>query len=230
MYYYGFDWTYILVIIGVVLSLWASANVQSTFRRYSGVRAKSGLTADEAARSILRSSDIYDVTVQGIRGNLTDNYVPSQKVLNLSESTRYSTSIAAIGVAAHECGHAIQDARDYVPLTVTRAIHPVCAVSSQISIPMIILGLLFSISPMINLGILLFVVAISVQILTLPVEFDASRRAVKVLRENGMMTEEELDGVKKVLTAAALTYVAAAASSLLQLLRLLIISRNRRDD
>lgn len=230
MYYYGFDWTYILVLIGALISILASANVQNTFRRYSNVRAGSGLNAEEAARMILQSSNIYDVSIQGIRGNLTDNYVPSKKVLNLSESTRYATSIAAIGVAAHECGHAIQDARDYVPLRLTGVIHPICAFSSQISIPIIIVGLLLSIGPLINLGIFLFVIAISVQILTLPVEFDASRRAVAALRANGMMTEEELSGVKAVLTAAALTYVAAAASSILQLLRLILLSRNRRDD
>lgn len=229
MYYY-FDWTYILVVIGALISIWASANVQKTFQKYSSVRAASGMNAEEAARAILQGNQIYDVSIQGIRGNLTDNYVPSGKILNLSESTRYSTSIAAIGVAAHECGHAIQDAVRYTPLTLTRAIHPVCAVSSQISIPIIIMGLLFSISPLIQLGIILFVIAISVQILTLPVEFDASRRAVATLRENGMMSEEELDGVKKVLTAAALTYVAAAASSILQLLRLILLANRRNDE
>ena len=234
MYGYGypmyFDWTYILVLIGAALSMIASANVNSTFEKYSRVLSGSGLTGAQAAQMILERNGISNVRVQGIQGHLTDNYVPSKKVLNLSQSTIGSSSIAAIGVAAHECGHAIQDARSYSPLVLTRTISPACALASKFSIPLIIFGLFIGMTPLINFGIMAFVVAISFQILTLPVEFDASRRAVQTLQENGMMTQEELSGVKAVLRAAALTYVAAAASSILQLLRLILITKgnNRR--
>ena len=231
MYGYGypmyFDWTYILVLIGAALSMIASANVKSTFEKYSGIPSDSGLTGAQAAEMILLRNGINNVRVQGIAGHLTDNYVPSKKVLNLSESTIRSTSIAAIGVAAHECGHAIQDARSYSPLVLTRTISPACAIASKFSIPLVIFGMIIGMTPLINFGIMAFVVAISFQILTLPVEFDASRRAVQTLQENGMMTPEEISGVKAVLTAAALTYVAAAASSILQLLRLILIAKGR---
>ena len=228
--YYGYpmyyDPTYILVLIGVILSMMASANVKRTFQKYAKIGARAGITGADAARLILSRNDITNVRVQGIAGNLTDNYVPSKKVLNLSEATINSSSIAAIGVAAHECGHAIQDHVCYGPLVLTRTITPACAVASKISIPMIFFGILISWSPLIKIGIIAFIVAISIQLLTLP------RRAVKTLRENQVLSEEEIDGVKAVLTAAALTYVAAAASSLLQLLRLLILTRGsrRRDD
>jgi len=234
MYGYGypmyFDWTYILVLIGAAFSMIASANVNSTFEKYSRVMSGSGLTGAQAAQMILERNGISNVRVQDIQGHLTDNYVPSKKVLNLSQSTIGSSSIAAIGVAAHECGHAIQDARSYSPLVLTRTISPACALASKFSIPLIIFGLFIGMTPLINFGIMAFVVAISFQILTLPVEFDASRRAVQTLQENGMMTREELSGVKAVLRAAALTYVAAAASSILQLLRLILIAKgnNRR--
>lgn len=233
--YYGYpmyyDPTYILVLIGVILSMMASANVKRTFQKYAKIGARAGITGADAARLILSRNDITNVRVQGIAGSLSDNYVPSKKVLNLSESTINSSSIAAIGVAAHECGHAIQDHVCYGPLVLTRTITPACAVASKISIPMIFFGILISWTPLIKIGIIAFIVAISIQLLTLPVEFDASRRAVKTLRENQVLSEEELDGVKAVLTAAALTYVAAAASSLLQLLRLLILTRgSRRSD
>ncbi len=231
MYGYGypmyFDWTYILVLIGAALSMMASANVKSTFEKYSRIQSGSGLTGAQAAEMILQRNGISNVRVQGIAGHLTDNYVPSKKVLNLSQSTIGSTSIAAIGVAAHECGHAIQDARSYSPLVLTRTISPACAIASKFSIPLIIFGLVIGMTPLINFGIIAFVVAISFQILTLPVEFDASRRAVQTLQENGMMTQEELAGVKAVLHAAALTYVTAAASSILQLLRLILIAKGR---
>lgn len=231
MYGYGYpmylDWTYILVLIGAALSLIASANVKSTFEKYSRIPSGSGLTGAQAAEMILQRNGINNVRVQGIAGHLTDNYVPSKKVLNLSDSTIGSTSIAAIGVAAHECGHAIQDARSYSPLVLTRTISPACALASKFSIPLIIFGMIIGMTPLINFGIIAFAVAISFQILTLPVEFDASRRAVQTLQENGMMTPDEISGVKAVLTAAALTYVAAAASSILQLLRLILISKGR---
>jgi len=226
MYYgYGYDWTYILVLIGVVLSMIASHNVKSTFEKYSQVQAFSGLTGAQAAKMILERNGINNVRIQGIAGSLTDNYVPSQKVLNLSQSTINSTSIAAIGVAAHECGHAIQDAKGYQPLVLTRTISPICAVASKISLPLILFGFIISMTPLVQIGLITFAVAISIQLLTLPVEFDASRRAVETLAEYGMVNDRELDGIKAVLKAAALTYVAAAASSVLQLLRLFLLTK-----
>lgn len=233
MYYYPmmyFDPTYIFLILGAVLSLIASAHVKSVFRKYSEVRSASGLTGTEAAESILRQNGIYNVTVHAVSGDLTDNYVPSKKVLNLSDSTRNSSSIAAIGVAAHECGHAIQDAVHYSPLLLSQKIAPACSVASQISWPLFLFGLIIGYTPLISIGIYVFIFAMLFQIITLPVEFNASYRAVQTLRSNGMLTEEELTGVKRVLTAAALTYVAAAATMLLQLLRLLILAGGRRRD
>ncbi len=230
---YGYDWTYILVLIGAVISMIASYNVKATFDKYSRVQAFSGLTGSQAAQMILERNGISNVRIQGIAGSLTDNYVPSKKVLNLSQSTINSNSIAAIGVAAHECGHAIQDARGYHPLILTRTISPLCAVASKISLPLIFFGIIISYTPLIKLGVIAFAIAISMQLLTLPVEFDASRRAVQTLAEYGMVNDKELSGIKSVLAAAALTYVAAAASSILQLLRLFLImrsseNRNRR--
>ena len=234
MYGYGYypmyyDWTYILVLIGAVLSMIASANVNRAFNKYAHVHSRIGITGAKAAELILEKNGIRNVSIQGIRGNLTDNYMPSRKVLNLSDATRDSDSIAAIGVAAHECGHAIQDADGYAPLILTHTINPICAVASRVAIPLIFFFFFFSLTPLINLGIIAFTIAISIQILTLPVEFNASRRALATLREYNILTEEELAGVRAVLIAAALTYVAAAASSLLQLLRLVLISRSRDD-
>ena len=233
MYGYGypmfFDPTYILVLIGAAFSVWASSQVNSAFSKYDKVRAASGLTAAQAAELILHNHGIYDVEIKRISGKLTDNYVPSKKVLNLSDSTYQSTSIAAIGVAAHECGHAIQDASEYAPLKISMAIHPVCAVGSNLGFPILIAGMLFSLSPLVNLGIILFSLGVVLSIITLPVEYNASNRALATLGESHMLTETELVGTKKVLRAAGLTYVAAAASMILSLLRLLIISRNSRD-
>ncbi len=224
---YYFDWTYLLVLLGAALSLLASSNVKHTFNKYQKVRAKNSMTGEQAAACILSQNEIYNVEITGIQGNLTDNYVPSRKILHLSESTKDSSSIAAIGVAAHECGHAIQDAVGYAPLRVTRTIGPVSAFASRISMPLIFFGFVIGMTSLVNVGILVFVVAIAYQVLTLPVEFDASRRALETLRSQGMLDEEELDGVRKVLGAAALTYVAAAAAALLQLLRLVMLSNRR---
>lgn len=224
-----FDSTYILVLIGAAFSLWASSNVNGSFKKYDKVRAKSGLTAYQAAEMILHNHGIYDVEIRRISGNLTDNYVPSKKVLNLSDSTYQSTSIAAIGVAAHECGHAIQDAVGYTPLKLSMAIHPVCAIGSNLGLPILIAGLLFSFSPLVHIGILLFSLGVLISLITLPVEYNASDRALATLGESGMLDETELVGTKKVLRAAGLTYVAAAASAILSLLRLLLIAR-RNDD
>ena len=224
-----FDSTYILVLIGAVFSLWASSNVNGSFKKYDKVRAKSGLTASQAAEMILHNHGMYDVEIRRISGNLTDNYVPSKKVLNLSDSTYQSTSIAAIGVAAHECGHAIQDAVGYTPLKLSMAIHPMCAIGSNLGLPVLIAGLIFSFSPLVHIGILLFSLGVLISLITLPVEYNASDRALATLGESGMLDETELVGTRKVLRAAGLTYVAAAASAILSLLRLLLIAR-RNDD
>lgn len=232
-YYYGFDWTYLLVIIGAVICMIASARVKSTFQKYSGYRSMSGLTGAQAAQRILNQAGIYDVTIQHVSGNLTDNYNPRQKTLNLSDAVYNQTSVAAIGVAAHECGHAIQHHKDYAPLSVRSAIVPVANIGSQISWPLIVLGL-FITSDMgvflINLGIIAFSFAVIFQLVTLPVEFNASSRALQILGDTGILTESELPYTKKVLSAAALTYVASAASAILQLLRLILLTNRRRDD
>lgn len=229
-YGYGFDWTYLLVIIGALLSAWASARVNSTFSKYSRVRSMTGMTGAEAARRILQSQGIYDVTIQSVRGSLTDHYNPTNKTLNLSESVYGSVSVAAIGVAAHECGHAIQDNVGYVPLRLRAAFVPVANFGSKLSWPLIVLGLIFGASSFIQVGIWMFVLALLFQVITLPVEFNASGRAIDLLDQLGILSEQEIPHTRKVLGAAALTYVAAVAASLLQLLRLLILFGGRRRD
>ena len=230
-YYPMFDPTYISVLIGLVITFAASAKVKSTYARYNRVRAVSGLTAAEAASSILRGAGIMDVQIQPIAGDLTDNYDPRSKVLHLSQSTYQSTSVAAIGVAAHECGHAIQDHQDYVPLRVRGAIVPEVNFAGMASWPLILLGVVLSMNhTLITLGIILFSATVLFQLITLPVEFDASGRALRILRDQQMLYPDELKGARSVLTAAALTYVAAAAASLLQLLRLVLLFGGRRDN
>lgn len=234
--FYGFyfDPTYILVIIGMILCLAASARVNSTFKKYSKVGSNSGMTGAQAAAKILESQGIYDVTIQHISGQLTDNYNPRNKVLSLSDATYASTSVAAIGVAAHECGHAIQHHKGYAPIALRNALVPFANWGSRLSWILIIVGILFygqgTGQTMINIGIIAFSAAVLFQIVTLPVEFNASSRAVRVLENTGIFGNTELKYTKKVLGAAALTYVAAAASSILQLLRLVILFGGRRDD
>jgi len=230
-FFYYFDPTYFLVIIGMVLSLLASAKVKSTFAKYSMERSRTGMTGEEAARRILSKAGIYDVRIQRVSGNLTDHYDPRSKVLRLSDSVHGAMSVAAIGVAAHECGHAIQHHNGYVPLKIRSAIAPVASFGANISWPIILIGLLLGGSSfLIELGILLFSLAVLFQLVTLPVEFNASRRAVQLLSDTGILYQEEVDKTKKVLSAAALTYVAAAAGSILQLLRLVLLFGNRRRD
>ncbi len=230
-YFYGFDPTYMLIIIGAVLSLGASAVVNSTFRKYSRVRSLSGMTGAQAAQKILNAAGIYDVSVQHISGNLTDHYDPGAKVLRLSDSVYGETSVAAIGVAAHECGHAIQHQHSYVPLRLRTAIFPVASFGSKIAWPLILLGIILSMSQtLIYAGIFLFSFAVLFQLVTLPVEFNASRRAVKILDDSGILYGDEVGITKKVLGAAALTYVAGAAAAILQLLRLLILFGGRNRD
>ena len=230
--YYYFDSTYLLVLLGVVLSLLASAKVKSTYAKYSREASLSGMTGEQAAKRILSMSGIYDVTVRHVPGNLTDHYDPRNKTLNLSDSVYGSASVAAVGVAAHECGHAIQHDRGYVPLKFRSALAPVASIGANISWPLIIIGLLLGTggNTMIQIGILMFSLAVLFQLVTLPVEFNASGRALNLLSETGILYEDELRKTKKVLSAAALTYVAAAASSILQLLRLVLLYGNRRRD
>lgn len=233
-YGYGFyfDPTYYLVIIGVLLSLWASARVKSTFAKYARVRSMSGYTGAEAAQRILQSSGIYDVRVEHIRGELTDHYDPGSKVLRLSDSVYSQTSVAAIGVAAHECGHAIQHAKGYAPLQIRSAIVPIANIGANVSWPLIVLGIFLGNAGgmFIQLGILLFSASVLFQLVTLPVEFNASSRAVRILGDSGILYDSEVSQTKKVLKAAALTYVAAAAGSILQLLRLLLLFGGRDRD
>lgn len=228
-----FDPTYILVLIGVIICLLASSKMNSTFNRYSRVRSHSGITGREAAEQILRRAGIYDVRVEHVSGNLTDHYDPRSKVLRLSDATYHSTSVAALGVAAHECGHAMQHAVGYAPLQIRGALVPVANFGSTIAWPLILIGLFFrgqSSAMLLNLGILAFSMAVLFQIVTLPVEFNASNRAIRILGSSGMLYEDEVNATKKVLTAAALTYVASAASAILQLLRILILTGYRRND
>lgn len=231
-YYPGFyfDPTYVLVLIGVILTMMASARVNATFQKYAHVRSRSGMTGAEAAMRLLQSQGIYDVTVRPVRGQLSDHYDPRTKTVNLSESVYHQSSVAALGVAAHECGHAIQHAVGYAPLKIRGAFVPVANFGSQLSWPLILIGLILGATPFIRFGIWLFTFAVLFQLITLPVEFNASSRAVKLLGSVGILEGQEVEQTKKVLGAAALTYVAAAAGSILQLLRLLILFGGRRDN
>ena len=234
MPYYFYDATYILVLIGALISMFASWNVQNTFRAYSRVWNSRNIPSQDIAQMILHDAGIYDVRIERIRGDLTDHYSPNEKVLRLSDSVYGSTSVAAIGVAAHECGHAIQHARGYVPLRLRTAFVPIANFGSMLAWPVIILGVIInsrSSMMLINIGILLFSFAVLFQLITLPVEFDASRRAMVQLREQGILGDQELHYTRKVLTAAALTYVASAAAAILQLLRIILLFGGRsRDD
>lgn len=231
-YYYGyFDPTYILVLIGAVLSMWASFKVNSTFKKYAGVRSSSGMTGAQAAEAILRYKGIHDVRVEHIRGELTDHYDPSRKVVRLSDSVYGSTSVAAIGVAAHECGHVIQHHENYAPLNIRTALVPAANIGSRLGIPIILLGILLgSNMVLVQIGIWVFALAVLFQIVTLPVEFNASSRALVCIEEYGIVSHEERAKSAKVLRAAAFTYVAAAAASILQLLRLIMLFGRRNND
>ena len=223
------DNTYFLVLIGAVISAIASSNVSRTFQRFSTQGNARRITAQEAAERILRGAGIYDVRIERIRGNLTDHYSPNEKVLRLSDSVYGSTSVAAIGVAAHECGHAIQHARGYAALKLRSASVPVANIGSKLSWPLILLGLALGFVDLARAGVFLFTFVVLFQLITLPVEFNASNRAMRILEESGMLGGEELRGASKVLRAAALTYVAALFSSVLQLLRLfLLVQRGER--
>ncbi len=231
-YGYGFLWdpTYILIVIGAVICLLASARVRTTFNKYSNVRSMSGMTGAQAAERILQHAGIYDVRVQHISGHLNDHYDPRNKTLSLSDSVYNSTSVAAVGVAAHECGHAIQHAKNYAPLKIRGSLVPVANLGSTLAWPLIVLGIIFSGPVLIKVGIIFFFCAVLFQLVTLPVEFNASGRAVRILGQTGILGDQELGMTRKVLGAAAMTYVASAAASILQLLRLLILFGGRDDD
>ena len=227
-YGYGIDPMYILTLIMAVVCMFASFRVSSVYKKYAKVRSMSGLTGAQAAMEILRRNGITDVAVVHVPGELTDHYDPRSKTVNLSDSVYGSNSVAAVGVAAHECGHVLQHYNAYLPLRIRTAIVPVANIGSKAGIPIIIAGMFFSISPLITIGIWIFSLAVLFQVVTLPVEFNASRRALVMLEDYGILGHEEVDISKKVLTAAAMTYVASAASAVIQLLRLIALN-NRID-
>lgn len=232
-FYMFYDPTYVLVLIGVVLSLIASAKVKGTFNKYSQMRNSRGMTGAQAAEQVLNGAGIYDVRIERVSGNLTDHYDPRSKVLRLSDTVYGNTSVAAVGVAAHECGHAIQHAKGYGPLKFRSVLVPVANFGAKIAWPLILVGLLINNESswlIMQIGIWAFSLAVLFQLVTLPVEFNASGRAIRILADTGMMYGEEIVAAKKVLSAAALTYVAGAAASVLQLLRLILLAGGRRRD
>lgn len=218
-----YDSTYILVLIGAVICLFASMNVKSTYSKYSKMITSRRITSQQAAEAILQAAGIYDVRIERIRGDLTDHYSPGEKVLRLSDTVYGSASVAAIGVAAHECGHAIQHNVGYTPLKLRSVSVPVANFGSMLSWPLILIGLVLGSTGLAKFGVILFLFVVFFQIITLPVEFNASRRALKVLGERNLLAGNERIGAKKVLSAAAMTYVAAVFSSILQLLRLVLL-------
>ena len=228
MPFYYYDWTMILVIPGLLLGLYAQFKVKSTFDRYSRIRTKSGLTAEQAARALLSRGGSTNVTISRVNGSLTDHYDPSSKTLRLSDSVYGSDSVAAVGVAAHECGHALQEHDGYGLLKLRTALVPVVNIGSSLYLPIFMAGLLFSWEPLQMVGILCFGLTLLFSLVTLPVEINASKRALGMLE--GVLDAEELQGAKAVLSAAALTYLASVISSALQLLRLILISRSRNRD
>ena len=233
-YYYGFDWTYVVLVLPcILLSLWASANVNSTFKRYSGQYSRRGLTGAQAAERVLRANGVTNVRIERVSGNLTDHFDPKSSVIRLSDNVYGNTSTAAIGVACHEAGHAVQYAQDYAPIRIRSAVIPATNLGSKLAMPLILLGLLIGFKGdlsyfLVYLGIGCFGLSLVFQLVTLPVEFDASRRAMAAIAQSELLTEEEQRGARKTLTAAALTYVAATAVALSQLLRLLILFGGRR--
>ena len=238
MPFFFYDPTYILVIIAFLISLWAQIKVKSAYAKYSKVPTRVGMTGAGAADTVLRSGGVTDVGIVGISGELTDNYNPRTNVISLSKGVIDKTSVAAVGVAAHEAGHALQYAEGYAPIKFRMAIIPVCNIASQLAWPLFALGLVFNTAAdagggigywLMQIGIYAFSFAVLFQLVTLPVEVNASRRALTALRASGSFTDEELSGAKKVLTAAAMTYLAAIAGSLLQLLRLILIASSRNN-
>ena len=232
-YYYGFDWTYFLLVLPcVIFSLWASSSVNSTFKRYSSVLSSRRITGAQAAQRVLSGNGVTNVRIERIAGNLTDHYDPRTNVIRLSDSVYNSTSVAAIGVACHEAGHAVQYAQNYAPSKLRAAIIHITNIGSKLAMPLILAGLLLTVlgsfsNTLVLLGIACFGFSVVFQLVTLPVEFNASRRAMDAIEQTGMLTEEEQRGAKKTLSAAAMTYVAATAVALAQLLRLVLLFGNR---
>lgn len=224
-----YDSTYILVIFAFLLSMFASFGVKATFAKYAKVRNTRGLTGAGAARRILDANGLTNIRIERVSGDLTDHFDPRANVIRLSDSTYDSDSVAAVGVAAHECGHAIQYARNYVPIKIRNAIVPVVNIGNALSMPLFFIGLILGFTNLAYLGVLLFSAVLVFQLITLPVEFNASTRALKIMDTDDLLYGEELKGAKKVLTSAAMTYVAAVAATALQLVRLLAILNNRRD-
>ncbi len=223
-----YDPTYLIMIPAVIFALIADGMVKSNFSKYSKESSVKGVTGADAARAILNENGLYNVGIETIPGELTDHYDPTANVIRLSQSVYGSTSIAAIGVAAHEAGHAVQHSEEYAPIKIRTAVIPVSRIGSSLSIPLVLLGLFFSFKPLITAGIFAFTAVVLLQMITLPVEFNASSRALKALDNQGILFPEELGKAKKVLSAAAMTYVAALLSSLLSLLRLILLSRRKR--
>lgn len=230
MPFFYYDPTWIILLPAILLSLWASANVKSTFRKYSSMMNAKGLTGADAARAILDSNGLYNVRIERIFGELTDNYDPRTNVVHLSDSTYSGRSVGAIGVAAHEVGHAVQHATGYVPIKVRNSIVPAVNICNFLSMPIIVLGMVLSYNQtLVDLGIILFSATVLFQLITLPVEFNASSRALKTLEGQNILMPNEVKGASKVLKAAALTYVAAALSSIMSLLRLILLFGGRDD-
>ena len=234
--YYGFDTTYLLLVLPcILLSLWASSSVNSTFKKYSQHRSSRGITGADAARRVLQANGVTGVRIEQVAGNLTDHYDPKANVIRLSQSVHSSTSVAAIGVAAHEAGHAVQYAQHYAPIHLRAAIIPITNLGSKLAMPLILLGLLFNAASemsyfFVYAGIACFGLSLVFQLITLPVEFNASRRAISTIDDAGILTHEEQIGAKRTLRAAAMTYVAATAVALAQLLRLITLFGRRRND
>ena len=235
-FYYGFDFTYVIFVLPfLLLSLWASANVNSTFKKYANQQSRRRITGAEAAQRVLSANGVSGVRIERVRGNLTDHFDPKTNVIRLSDSVYDDTSTAAIGVACHEAGHAVQYAQSYAPIKLRAAIVPITNIGSHLAMPLILLGLLFSFGESVSYGfvyagIACFSLSVLFQLVTLPVEFDASHRAMKAIEDTNILTDEEQKGARKTLTAAAMTYVAATAVALAQLLRLLFLFGGRRDD
>ena len=229
------EWTYIVLVLpAIIFAMWASSRVNSTFQRYQGQYSSRGLTGAEAAQMVLQRNGVYGVRIERVSGNLTDHYDPRSNVIRLSDSVYGNTSTAAIGVACHEAGHAVQHAEHYLPVKIRTAIVPITNIGSRLSMPLILLGLLFGatsyfFATLAYVGVACFALSTIFQLVTLPTEFDASRRALTAIEQGGMLSGEELQGAKKVLSAAAMTYVAALAVSITQLLRLMLLV-NRRNN
>ena len=232
-YYYGFDWTYLVLVLPfIILSMWASSNVNSTFKKYAKQYSLRRLTGADAAQRVLSANGVSGVRIERISGNLTDHYDPRTNVIRLSDSVFSSTSTAAIGVACHEAGHAVQYAQSYAPIKIRAAIIPITNFGSKLAMPLILLGTVLPIIGefsyvLVYIGIACFGLSVLFQLITLPVEFNASRRAMEAIQSAGLLTDEEQKGAKKTLKAAAMTYVAATATALAQMLRLIIIFRGR---